>query len=112
MFGRILPRVSALALLVFAFGLMLHAQDLDDVTISGKITDSNGLVVVGASVTVTSVDTGEVRTLVTDDEGRYRFVKLKPGKYKIKATSGGFGVQETTSITTISAQNLVQDFKL
>ena len=55
------------------------AQDLDDVTISGKVTDSNGLAVVGATVTATSVDTGEVRTVVTDDEGRYRLVKLKAG---------------------------------
>ena len=56
MFGRILSRVFAVTLLLFVFGLMAVAQDLDDVTIGGKVTDANGLAVVGATVTVTSVD--------------------------------------------------------
>ena len=59
-------------LLLVAFGLLVYAQNLDDVTISGKVTDPNGLVVVGASVTVNSVDTGEMLNAVTNDEGRYR----------------------------------------
>lgn len=112
MFGRILSRAAALALFIFAISFSLAAQDLDDVTISGKITDPNGLDVVGASVTVTSVDTGETRTMVTNDDGVYRFVKLKPGTYKIKAEGKGFGVSETTPIKTISAQNLLQDFTM
>ena len=112
MFERILSRTFAFALLVFAFSLSLAAQDLDDVTISGKVTDPNGLVVVGANVTVTSVETGETRTMVTNDEGQYRFVKIKPGSYKIKAEGKGFGVSETTPIKTVSAQNLAQDFTM
>ncbi|MFN0141781.1 MAG: carboxypeptidase regulatory-like domain-containing protein [Pyrinomonadaceae bacterium] len=112
MFGRILSRALALTLLIFAFSLFLAAQDLDDVTISGRVTDSNGLAVVGANVTATSVETGEARTLVTDEDGRYRFLKLKPGTYKVKTSATGFGTQETPDIPTISAQNLQKDFKL
>ncbi len=112
MFGRIVSRALAAAIFVFALGFMVSAQDLDDATIRGKVADANGLPVVGASVTVTSTDTGESRTGATDENGRYEFVKVKPGKYKIKATATGFGVKETTELTTISAQNLVQDFKL
>ncbi|MEQ1764956.1 MAG: carboxypeptidase regulatory-like domain-containing protein [Pyrinomonadaceae bacterium] len=112
MFGRILSRVSTLTLLFVCSGVFALGQDLDDVTIAGKITDSNGLAVVGATVTATSVDTGEIRTVVTDDEGRYRIVKLRPGTYKIKAVGTGFGAQETPEIATISAQNVVKDFKL
>ena len=112
MFGRILPPVFAFTLFLFAFSMCCIAQDLDDVTFNGKVTDANGLVVVGASVTATSVDTGEARTVVTDDEGRYRIIKLKPGTYKIKATASGFGILETPPIVTISAQNVAKDFKL
>lgn len=112
MFGRILSRVFAITFLLFASALFITAQDLDDVTISGMVTDSNGLAVVGASVTATSVETGESRIVVTDDEGRYRIIKLKPGTYKIKATASGFGPQETPGIPTISAQNVQKDFKL
>ena len=81
------PAFAAAALMLFVFGLAVGAQDLDDVTIGGKVTDANGLAVVGATVTVTSVDRGEVRTVVTNEEGQYRIVKLKPGTYKIKVTA-------------------------
>lgn len=112
MFLRFSPRTLALAALLFVFSLAGFAQDLDDVTFAGKVTDANGLAVVGASVVAVSVDTGEERTAVTDDEGRYKLVKLKPGNYKLKVTGNGFGTQETTEIQTVSAQNVAQDFKL
>ncbi len=112
MFGRTLSRVVALGFLLSAFAAFSFAQDLDDVTIAGRITDPNGLAVVGATVTVTMVETGETRTATSNDDGAYRFVKLRPGTYKVKATASGFGIQETPPIVTISAQNLVRDFKL
>ena len=55
MFGRILFRVFAFTFMLSAACLYIAAQDLDDVTIGGKVTDSNGLAVVGASVTAGSV---------------------------------------------------------
>lgn len=112
MLGRILPSLFVFTLLLFALVITTAAQDLDEVTITGRLADSNGLAVVGASVTATSAETGEARTVVTDDEGRYRLVKLKPGTYKIKATASGFGTQETNRIVTISGQNVQKDFKL
>src|SRR6476620_11131473 len=101
--------IGKLALSIFAiflFSLSFHAQDLDDVTISGKLTDPNGLAVAGASVTATNVETGVERTVVSDDEGLYKIVKLKPGTYKLKVGGGGFGMQQTDNIATIAAQNL------
>ena len=112
MFGRNLSRLCAFTLLLLVCCLASFAQDLDDVTIAGKLTDANGLAVVGGSVTATSIETGESRTVVTSDEGRYRIVKLKPGTYKIKASASGFGIQETPEIMTVSAQNVQKDFKL
>lgn len=112
MFRSTLSRVSAFGLLLLVLSFTSVAQDLDDVTVSGKITDSNGLAVVGATVVAISVETGEQRTVVTDDEGRYTIVKLKPGTYKIKASASGFGTQETPGIPTIAAQNLQKDFRL
>lgn len=112
MFGRILTRSFASVLVLFAASMMAFAQDLDDVTISGKVLDTNGLAIVGANVTATEINTGVDRTAVTDGDGQYRLIKLKPGTYKIKAVASGFGAQDTGEITTISAQNLLQNFKL
>lgn len=112
MFGRIILRVFALSLCVLATALFAFTQDLDDVTIAGKVLDSNGQAIVGATVVATNTETGEARTVTSDDEGRYNLVKLKPGTYKVKVTASGFGAQETPDIVTISAQNVQRDFKL
>ena len=112
MFGKILTRTLAFTFALVIFSAAAFAQDLDDVTISGNVTDSAGLPVVGATVTATMTETGESRSVVTDGDGFYRLIKLKPGTYKIKVANGGFGTQETPEIPTISAQNLQKDFKL
>lgn len=112
MLGRSLYRVVVAAIALLLFAMFSTGQDLDDVTVAGKITDPNGLAVVGATVTAISVETGEARTVTSNDDGLYKILKLKPGTYKIKVTASGFGPQETTEIKTISAQNVQQDFKL
>ena len=91
MFVRITSLFFTACLALFFCVAAGFGQDLDDVTISGRLADSNGLAVVGAKVTATETITGVERTAVSDDDGRYRFIKLKPGTYKVKATATGFG---------------------
>src|SRR6185369_9328182 len=98
--------------LIFLFVFAIVAQDLDDVTVSGKIVDANGLAIAGATVTATQIETGLERTVTTDEDGRFQIVKLKPGPYKVKATHAGFGTLEKTDIQTISGQVVQFDFKL
>jgi len=107
-FGRFAP------VLIFVFILFSasFAQDLDDVTISGRIVDSNNAPIVSASVTATLVTTNVERTVVTDDEGRYRIVELQPGLYKVRASSTGFGTKEKIDLETIAGQNVQIDFSL
>lgn len=111
---RISPGKFTLSTLFLSllFAITANAQDLDDVSISGKITDSNNLVIVGASVIATHVESGVERTVTTDDEGRYRIIELKPGTYKVKVSQTGFGAQEKIDLQTISGQNVQLDFTL
>ncbi len=102
--------ISCLTIFIFSIGAF--AQDLDDVTVSGKVSDSNGDAVAGATVTVIYVSTGAKRTVVTKTNGRYRFIELAPGVYKIKVSANGFGSKETNSLDTIAAQNLRLNFSL
>jgi hypothetical protein len=112
MFGRILSRVCVVVVLTLVSSLLLMGQELDTVTISGSIKDANSLPVVGANVTATLTETGEARTVTTNEDGNYKIINLKPGTYKVSATSSGFGKQETPALATIAAQNVHQDFKL
>ncbi len=110
--GTIVPAVLFVFLAAFAFTATGFAQDLDDVTVSGRVVDSNNAPIVGASVTATLVTTDVERTVVTDEEGRYRIIELQPGLYKIRASQAGFGTKETTDLATIAGQNVQLDFSL
>ncbi len=103
---------ALLSLVLFASVSSLFAQDLDDVTITGRITDPAGLPVSGATVKAVHIETAIERTAVTNEEGRYRLVELKPGQYRVIVTQTGFGTKERAELNTVSGQNLQIDFQL
>src|SRR6476620_9389676 len=103
-------RLTLLTILLFTFNI--QAQDLDTVTISGRVMDQNGAVVPGAEVQATLIKTARKRTTTTDVEGRYRLIQLEPGIYAVRVSFSGFAVQEFTNITTVSGQSLQLDATL
>ena len=111
-FKKFLFTVFVLSLSTFVFSNSGFAQDLDDVTISGKVVDINNAPILGATVTAKLTATGVERTIVTNDEGRYRFIELAPGTYIVKATAQGFGTKEQTDLITVGGQNVQLDFSL
>ena len=74
MIRRVAPSISLIAIALLAFVFSVSANDLDDVTIAGRLADSNGLAVVGATVTAVESTTGVERSAVTDGDGKYRFL--------------------------------------
>jgi hypothetical protein len=98
---------SRLTLLtIFLFTLNVNAQDLDTVTLFGRIVDQNSAVIPGAEVQATLVKTGQKRTTTTDAAGRYRLVQLEPGTYVVQVSFTGFAPQQITGIATVSGQSL------
>ena len=87
--GCLAPRLSA-------------AQDLDNVTISGRVTDQNGALISGAIVTATVVATRVERTVVADDNGQYKLIQLPPGIYSVKAAFTNFAAEEKVDLNTIA----------
>ena len=61
-------------------------------TISGRVTDPNGAVVAGATVTITNTSNNQSQTLTTSDQGTYRSSSLSPGTYSVRIESPGFKV--------------------
>ncbi|HSE19192.1 MAG TPA: carboxypeptidase regulatory-like domain-containing protein [Pyrinomonadaceae bacterium] len=103
-------RLTLLTILLFTFNA--NAQDLDTVTISGRVMDQNGAVVPGAEVQATLIKTSRKRTTTTDAEGRYRLIQLEPGIYVVRVIFPGFAAQELTNVTTVSGQSLQIDATL
>mgnify|MGYP003288226665 CR=1 FL=1 len=98
---------SRLTLLLILFVYQsVNAQDLDTVTVFGKVVDQNGAVIPGAEVKA------NLRTVSTDDQGRFRLIQLEPGIYVIRVSCSGFATQEFTRITTTSGQSLQLDVTL
>lgn len=59
-------------------------------SISGVVTDASGAVVPGADVTVTSIETGRVLSLKTNEVGIYRAGTLASGFYRVEVNAKGF----------------------
>jgi hypothetical protein len=76
-------------------------------TIEGTIVDAQGGVLPGVSVTVTSIDTGDTRTVVTNESGFFRAPLLALGIYRLSAELQGFRTYEQTGITLTAGRTAV-----
>lgn len=89
---------------VLAFCLLLpipvaNAQTSTTGTIEGVVTDAQGAVVPGVTVTVTSPNLIRPQSATSDSEGRYRLVNLPPGRYTVTVeASQGFSRFERTNV--------------
>ena len=79
----------AIALCFSVFSLIALGQTTTG-SIVGTVTDPSGAAVTGATITLTSTETGEARSATTDASGNYQFVLLPPGLYKIDMEGTGF----------------------
>lgn len=70
--------------------------------IEGVVTDSNGAAVPNVTITATNIETGAIRTVISDSNGVYRVPLLPLGAYKVTAESANFKklVREGITITT------------
>jgi len=62
----------------------------DTARLQGTVTDSQGAAVSGATITVTSLDTGRVSTVATNELGYYSVSALPPGTYRVQIATKGF----------------------
>ncbi len=84
---RVLVRAFAVSLFVLLTASAASAQS----AISGSARDTSGAVMPGVTVEASSsVLIEKVRTVVTDSEGRYSIVDLRPGTYLVVFSLPGF----------------------
>ena len=81
-------------------------------TILGTVKDQSDAVLPGATVKVTNVDTGIVRTTVAGNNGGYRIQALAVGAYEVQVEMSGFQIAVRKGITLSVGQDAVVDFAL
>ena len=86
------PWLAALAMISCAvFFIPANARAQQRASIVGVVQDSTGAVLPGVTVEASSPDLIEqVRTAITDGNGRYSIIDLRPGTYAVTITLPGF----------------------
>jgi len=104
-----LPVLSLLLLLATPFVLIAQTERG---AIVGVVTDSNGAVVPGATVTVTNLGNKTVLTLTTNGQGLYEAPFLPPAAYEVSATGPGFGRTINNNVVVNVGQRVSVDLQL
>ena len=93
--NRIVPLVVAVSFGLLLLPVVASAQS----SIAGVVKDTSGAVLPGVQVEVSSpVLIEQSRTAVSDSQGVYRIVDLRPGTYKVIFTLQGFTTFERSGI--------------
>src|SRR5712672_1863685 len=107
--GRSAAWIFVLTALVLGWSGTAAAQSTG--TIRGIITDAQGGVTPGVSITIRNTATGIERSAVSDSSGEYVAASLPPGPYRVEAQLQGFQTQ-ARSVDLGVAQTIVADLRL
>lgn len=76
-------------------------QNVTSATLSGRVEDENGAAIGGAQVSITNLETNQSRTVLSDEEGRYRFSYLPVGAYQLTVERLGFKTMKEQLTLTV-----------
>src|SRR5262245_35598764 len=100
-------RNRVVCLMLAAAALLVPTSAFAQSTIAGLVTDSTGSILPGVSVEAASPALIEkVRTAVSDGQGRYSIVDLRPGEYTVTFTLAGFSTFKREGIQVASNTNV------
>ncbi|MBI2186976.1 MAG: TonB-dependent receptor [Acidobacteria bacterium] len=104
------PFVRPLVLVaLMALAAAPAAAQTTNAVLSGVVSDAQGGVLPGVTVTVRNTETGFTRTVVTEGDGRYRLAGLAPGRYDLRVELQGFGPVAVSDITLTTGGEVVRD---
>jgi len=101
LFRSILAAVFSLA------GVFASMAQQPSATLTGTVTDQNGAVVAGATITVTNRATNASKTAITNDSGNYVIANLPVGRYEVKIGASGFETKTTQSDISLNVGQTV-----
>ena len=100
-------------ILSLSAGSLWAQSQVSTADLKGSVTDQSGAVMPGVTITISDVDKGRVRQIVTDDRGQYVAPLLSPApNYEVKAELSGFATQIKKGLTLTVGQSVIVDFKL
>jgi outer membrane receptor protein involved in Fe transport len=82
--------LTAVAVALAAATAAAAQESINYASVSGRVSDAQGAVVPGATVTARQLSTDVVASVVTDAAGRFRFPYLRIGDYELMVQLTGF----------------------
>ncbi len=88
------------------------AQTGTSSAIAGSVADKSGAMVSNAHVKATEVNTGAIRNVESNAEGRFLFSQVNPGTYRIEVHAEGFGPGQSQAVGVSVGQTATVTFTL
>ena len=103
-----------LGLLFVSWGMTVAVAFAQNITgaILGTVTDPSGAAVPAAAVEILQIDTNQATRVTTDATGFYQSSYLRPGRYRVSASSSGFNTSVREEVILPLEGRLRLDFQL
>jgi hypothetical protein len=90
----------------------LLAQSGTSSALAGTVADKSGAVIFNAQIKATDVNTGAVRAVQSNPDGRFLFSQVNPGTYRIEVHAQGFGPGQSQPTSVAVGQTVTVNFTL
>jgi hypothetical protein len=88
------------------------AQSGTSGALAGSVADKSGAAIPNAQVKATDINTGAVRTVQSNADGRFLFSQVNPGTYRIEVRAEGFGLGQSQPTSVSVGQTATVNFTL
>jgi hypothetical protein len=90
----------------------LWAQSGTSSALAGNVADKSGAVIPNAQVKAIEVNTGAVRAVQSNADGRFLFSQVNPGTYRIEVIAAGFAPGQSQPVSVSLGQTAAINFTL
>src|SRR5271165_6210007 len=104
--------LELLLMLTMVNMLPLWGQSGTSSALAGIVLDKSGAAIPNAQVNATEVNTGSVRAVQSNVEGRFLFSQVNPGTYRIEVDAKGFGLGQSQPTNVSVGQTAAVNFTL
>ena len=113
-FWLCVPVVFVTVVLAPTRGHPLRAQTPESVALTGQVTSADESAMEGVLVSVKKTGSPVTVTVVTDQQGRYRFPqsRVEPGSYAVRIRATGYDLQRAAAVEILSNKTATADLKL
>src|SRR5262252_7722967 len=94
--------VLSLFISICCLSATVHPQQaVTSATLSGRVEDANGAAVAAAAIAAVNLDQNRSSAAQSDSQGRFRFLYLPVGRYRLKVEATGFSTLERELTLTV-----------